>query len=477
MNRGPLHPAPVLLPILALVASAGQEAPAQEDPPRWESRAGPFHLVEESGGESRRSSFFPFYSRAEDPAIGQIERDVLYPLISYDRYGEQWRMHFLQILSLSGGGSQSHDWRRFTLFPFYFRQRSSDPEQDYRALFPFRGTLRNRLMHDRVDFTAFPLHVRTWKRDVVTDHWMMPFFHLRRGEQLSGWQLWPLAGWEEKGVTTRTNVLDEPVVSGGHRRFSLAWPLYFRDRSGIGTGEEKLQHALLPLFSYEASPSRRSLTAPWPLGLTLTRDEEKGYREWGLPWPLVVFARGEGKRTDRLWPLYGQSRNASQRRSFYLWPLWRTYRLETDHVVERRGRAALFLYRSHRISPKQGGPAERGGSLWPLYSRRSRSDGRTEIRVPALMDNFFPANETVERHYTAPTTLWSYRRSASGEETEASLLWDLYGRRKGKEETEIRVLFGLVRWRKDHQERSLRVLGARIWKRSRSRPGHVPTDR
>ena len=35
------------------------------------------------------------------------------------------------------------------------------------------------------------------------------------------------------------------------------------------------------------------------------------YREWDAPWPLIVFARGEGKTTTRVWPLYSRAHNAT----------------------------------------------------------------------------------------------------------------------------------------------------------------------
>ncbi len=48
----------------------------------------------------------------------------------------------------------------------------------------------------------FPLYVRTRKKDVVTWNMPYPFFHLREGDGLHGWQVWPLMGREHKDVTT-----------------------------------------------------------------------------------------------------------------------------------------------------------------------------------------------------------------------------------------------------------------------------------
>ena len=55
-------------------------------------------------------------------------------------------------------------------------------------MLPFYGHLKNRLFRDEIDFTMFPLYVRTRKKDVVTRNMPYPFFHLREGDGLRGWQ-------------------------------------------------------------------------------------------------------------------------------------------------------------------------------------------------------------------------------------------------------------------------------------------------
>src|SRR6516225_805093 len=74
----------------------------------------------------------PLFSHAKDSATDSEEFDFLYPVLTYDRYGAQYRFQFLQLLSWAGGPSQYEEVRkRFTLFPIYFQQRSSKPEENY----------------------------------------------------------------------------------------------------------------------------------------------------------------------------------------------------------------------------------------------------------------------------------------------------------------------------------------------------------
>ena len=67
-----------------------------------------------------------------------------------------------------------------------------------RDRFPLYGHIRDRLFRDEIFFVLFPIYGESRKRDVVTDNYLYPFFHLRLGEGLQGWQFWPLIGSEHK---------------------------------------------------------------------------------------------------------------------------------------------------------------------------------------------------------------------------------------------------------------------------------------
>ena len=125
----------------------------------------------------------------------------------------------------------------FTLFPIYFQQRSPDPKENYTALVPFYGHLKNRLFRDEIFFVMFPIYSETRKRDVVTDNYLYPFFDLRHGDGLRGWQFWPLVGTEHKDVTTQTNGFGEIETIAGHDKFFALWPIHFYQNTGIGTDE------------------------------------------------------------------------------------------------------------------------------------------------------------------------------------------------------------------------------------------------
>ena len=204
---------------------------------------GPFFYSEE------REAFHqwaipPLFSSTKDEQTGFVEVDVLYPILTYDRFGAESRFQILQWLSFSSGQDQSTtNAHRFTLFPLYFQQRSEDPDKNYTALLPFYGHLQNRFFRDDLRFFMLPLYVQTRKKDVVTDNYLLPIFHLRHGENLEGWQVWPLAGHEHKDVSNKTNGWGETEIIGGHDKVFWLWPLFLNHKTGIGTDNPQWQQA------------------------------------------------------------------------------------------------------------------------------------------------------------------------------------------------------------------------------------------
>src|SRR5205823_11757416 len=98
-----------------------------------------------------------------------------YPLFTYDRFGKEKSAQFFQVLSFaSGQNNVGNTQSRFTIFPIYFQQRSSDPALDYTAFLPFYGDLKNRFFRDEIHFVMFSLYVQTRKKDVITDNYVLP---------------------------------------------------------------------------------------------------------------------------------------------------------------------------------------------------------------------------------------------------------------------------------------------------------------
>ncbi len=417
---------------------------------------GPFFYEQERDTE-RIWAVPPLLSSTRDAGVELKELDFLYPVLTYDRYGQQYRWQFFQLLSFAGGPTQTEIARnRFTLFPLYFQQRSSDPSQNYTALFPFYGHLKNRLFRDDIFFVMFPGYSETRKKDVITHNYLYPIFHLRQGDGLRGWQVWPLAGREHKEVTTRTNGFNEVQTIGGQDSLFVLWPLFLEETTGIGTDNPQWQQTSLPAYSLVRSPKRDSTTVLWPF-FSRVDDREKKYCEWDLPWPFVVFARGEGKTTSRVWPFYSRAHSPTLESDFYLWPVYKYNRAHLDALDRSRSRILFFLYSDLTDKNSETGATRRRIDLWPLFTHRHEFNGNSRLQLLALLEPFLAGSHKIVRDYSP---LWSLWRSESNPRTGASsqsLLWNLYRHEAGPASRRTSLLFGLVQHQANAEGKRLRL--------------------
>lgn len=421
---------------------------------------GPFYYRQSSDSE-RLWAVPPLFSRADNEEAGWREWDLLYPVMTYDRSGAEYRWQLLQLLSFAGGDLQDGERRRrFTLFPFYWQQRSSEPDNNYTALWPVAGHLRNRLFRDEISFALWPVYVRTWRArgNVETVSLFAPFFHHRTGDGLRGWRAWPLAGSEVKEPTTRTNLWGEEELAPGHASHFFAWPFWLSETRGIGTTNEARLRALLPLYARQRSPARDSTTYLWPVGLTLTESRSPPYHETRFLWPVFARARGEGKHVNRFWPVAGEKRTPTRENNFFLWPLFRESALRTESLERERIQVLFFLYSDLREESRTTGQSRRRVGLWPLFTHSRDLAGNERLQILAPIETIFPDNEAIQRNWSPLWSVWREERNDTSGHLSQSLLWNLYRREVRGETRRTSALFGLFQHERTPAGAGLRVL-------------------
>jgi len=423
--------------------------------------AGPLYYqqaITEENDLTRLWAAPPIFSYLLNEDTDYEQFDFLWKGISYHRYGEEYRFHILQLFSFSGGQTQSEtNVSRLTLFPLYFQQRSKIPDKNYTALLPIYGRIRERFFRDDIRFVLFPIYGQSRKRDVVTDNYLYPFFHLRHGDGLKGWQFWPLVGSEHKEVTSKTNGWGDVEMGGGHDKRFILWPIFLEQHTGIGTDNPTHQQALLPLYSFLRSPQRDSTSYLWLLGVTHTVDRQKRFDEWGAPWPLVVFTRGEGKTANRVWPFFSKAYNTTQTSEWYLWPVYKYNRLHSDPLNRERTRILFFLYSAVSVKNTETGKRLRQIDLWPLFTSRRDLEGRNRLQILAPLEPLLPNNTSVERDLSPLWSLWRSEWNSKTGATSQSLLWNLYRRDTRPEGKKCSLLFGLFQYQSGHDGRRWRV--------------------
>jgi len=418
--------------------------------------AGPFFYDQHADSE-KTWAVPPLLSYDADPATESKEFDLLYPVMTYECFGMEYRWQLAQLLSFSGGRNQDESMsRRFTIFPLYFQQRSPDTNKNYTALVPFYGHIKDRLFRDDIFMVLFPLFIETRRHDVVTDNYLFPIFHLRHGNGLRGWQFWPLVGNEHKAVTLSTNGFGETEIGGGHDRFFTLWPIYFHQNNGLGTENPEKFRATLPLYALSRSPKRDSTSVLWPF-FTWIDDREKKYHEWEGPFPFVVVARGEGKTTTRVFPFFSRAHSETMESDFYLWPIYKYNRLHTDTLDREHTRVVFYLFQDVNEKNLETGAERKRVDLWPLYTWHQEFNGNTRLQILALVETAVPNNRGVERNWSPLWSLWRVENNPRSGAASQSLLWNLYRRETAPAAKKCSLLFGFFQYQSDAKMSRLRL--------------------
>jgi hypothetical protein len=417
---------------------------------------GPFFYEQKKDSE-KTWAIPPLFSRDRDPAIEAGEDDYLYPLLTYEHYGKEYRWQVIQLFSFSGGQEvDDSDTKRFTIFPFYFQQRSRDTNENYTALFPIYGHLKNRLFRDEISFVMFPILGETRKKDVVNDNYLYPFFNLSHGDGMHGWQFWPVVGKAHKDVTTKTNGFGDTEIVGGYDKFFAVWPFYFQQNNNIGTDNPEKFRASIPFYVASRSPMRDSTSVLWPF-FTWIDDRDKKYHEWQGPWPFVIFTRGEGKTTSRVWPLFSQSHNNEMESDSYLWPLYQFHRLHSDPLDRENTHVLFYIYGNVKEKNTDTGAEKQRVAMWPFFTWQRDFNGNSRLQILALLEPVLPNNRGIERNWSPLWSLWRAENNPTTGASSRSLLWNLYRNDKTPDSKKISLLFGLFQYQSAGETNKLRL--------------------
>ena len=418
--------------------------------------AGPFFYSEKKDSE-QTLAVPPFFSVNQNTVIHSGELDLLYPLLTYEHYTDEWRFQLFELIAFAGGRQPDEfQTKRFTLFPIYFQQRSLDTNQEYTAVLPFYGRVKNRLFRDEIFCVMFPMFSETRKRDLVTDNYLYPIVHVRHGDGLHGWQAWPFVGSEHKDVTTQTNGFGDVTTIGGHENSFVLWPFWISQDDGLGTANPEKFRASIPLFSITRSPNRDATSVIWPL-FTVVDEREKKYHEWEGPWPFVIFARGEGKTTDRVWPIFSRSHNQTQESDSYAWPFYYYKRTHSDPLDWQAARVLFYLYVGVTERNTQTGAEKLRRDAWPFFTWRKDFNGSTRLQILAPIESVLGNSRGIERNWSPLWSLWRAEENPRAARSSRSLFWNLYRRDTEPDHEKISCLFGLYQHDTDGEKKSTRL--------------------
>ena len=380
----------------------------------------------------------PFVYRAADDA-GMSQTEVLYPLAVKRSQPDADYFDILHLLNSDFGARERGSSNQFYLFPFLFYGDHPDFGR-YAAFFPFGGTLYDWFGRDRISFALFPLYSHTERGTTVNDHLLWPIFSRTSGERESGFAIWPLYGQSRK----------EGVYS---KRFCL-WPIYFDEQLKLDTANPTTRFAVMPLWFEVESHDYSQRYVLWPF-FSWTQDRVKEYEQWDAPWPLVRVTEGTSRHGLRLLPFYADETIEARRKRWFAWPLYQIEDIATDQFARQRHRVLFFLYSDLLERKFDTGDEKRRIDFWPLFGYQREGDV-SRLNALALLDTFFPENQSLERSWSPLWRLYQQRWDTQGNLV-ISVLWNLYWHERQGDQLALE-LFPLFDYRRDQTATRLRLL-------------------
>lgn len=405
-------------------------APSRGFPPFWERETDlPGGLTEERaffGLASRTrgpdgallSAIRPFAAKVEAPGRGE-KLHVVPPIVAHAEgaNGDRTTVWPLVFDSDMGNEEERREGRSDEdTWVFPLAAWGEEPVQgSYFALFPLYGTLKGKLLADRIDFVAFPLYART-----------------RAGDWRSTHLLWPLVAWGESASRSHVRVLpfwsqsDSPTAS----RRTLLWPFVHWATEERG-GRTFDSWFVFPLAGRRTSRDGTfsEWTALYPF-FEFSRDERSGDYHRHVLWPFHQRAVRQGVSEQTWWwPFYGRFDSETEHSAFYAWPIvWVSDERRGEHTHRHTYVVPVWMRRS--TTAADGTTVDDELRSWPLFSWRERADGHETVRIPEIIPFFgWEAGETC---YADLLTLFKWRGDREGREA-----WDLP--------------LGLVRYRRDRE--------------------------
>ena len=257
-------------------------------------------------------------------------------------------------------------------------------------------------------------------------------------------------------MTSKTNGFGDLETVGGHKKFFVLWPFYFNVTEGIGTENPAKSWGVLPLYVQTRSPARDATSVIWPF-FSWIDERAKKYHEWQGPWPFVIFARGAGKTTSRVWPLFSQSHNATMQSDAYLWPVYQFKRTHSDPLDLQRTRILIYLYEDTVEKNTATGADKRRVDAWPFFTYHRDYTGNHRLQILAPLEPVLPNNRGVERNWSPLWSIWISENNPRSGARNQSLFWNLYRHEAAPGAKKCSLLFGLFQYQSDAEMKKLRL--------------------
>ncbi|MFQ5506261.1 MAG: hypothetical protein ACE5F1_15945, partial [Planctomycetota bacterium] len=301
----------------------------------------------------------PIWRRVEDATATRIRHEFVSPLGAYRTDGRETAVRFLPLFYYREHEHEGRpgSWDRDWFFTPLIWGGSSAEGEDYLAVIPVFGSIRQFLGYDRLGFFLFPLSLWT-----------------SRGSSRSFSFLWPLMGWggsagrDEHGKPTHPYwfrilpFFGYSIHPGKSESYSALWPFFHWGTERMDSKEPYSKFYFFPILGWRTGGAFLSWHFLWPLFRHTHKVAGRGgsgagdYSSWDFPWPLFRSLDNTWRGADLhqwwIFPLISKTWSRTKESLVLLWPLIR-FRRFFDALSERCDSFILPLYWSYRTRYKR----------------------------------------------------------------------------------------------------------------------------
>lgn len=416
-----------------------------------------FFYEYEAIDQYQSTTFRPLFMRNIDNS--HIFEASLMPIL-YWRYKTERRSEWKSLLGWVISVDYRHDTGRrdydLGIFPFLFYGDSQNLSDRYCLVWPFGGTLRGKIGHDRISTYLFPgvllffIFPPTFPPSWVTAGVViLSFIPLYIDYEFKDYKaygfFWPII---QRGRSPdRDDKRFLPFYAHNYKRnrynnYSILM-IFNYQRVFIGDDEQRTFFAF-PFYGrrWNVSASSNSSTLLWPF-FSWGYDKKRGDIELNFPWPLVQIqvCRSPYIKKRIFFPFYGnyEFRNSE---TFFITPLFFSLKRHSNNFSSQYYiNAFIFWYFKRDFKSESSdvyGNSWRYYKLWPLFQYEYNDRGNKSFNLLSILPLRDP--DGYERLYQPFWTILEYRRLQSGEKR-LGLILRTYYQRWGKDFLYIKIPF------------------------------------
>ena len=370
----------------------------------WRFRIGPFFEI----GQSREGldvlAIRPLFCRVADTNVHESLTDVAWPWSSFHRRDDYFHWWAFPAFGKDENVRDPLSRHTFWLLPVYCEGRTRAGD-DFAALFPFGGDVRDFLWLDEVRFALFPLYLNYRQGKQETTSWLWPIFSHETGPLRERRSVFPIYG-------TSTSATERSTFA--------FWP-FWTQQVFDGPKKHGAAEMLFPVYGRVDTDTQRGWMALPPFFSRMTMSN--GETSLRCPWPFYETATGKDGRKDNLWPLWTHVETTDGQRGTIAWPIWWENAAGEPGGRRAQDESLAPFYHASRSETCVDGQTNVDWDyvrIWPLYSRNETPAG-TRIRVPEL--TFLRDGQGIERNW-APFWSW-YVQSRQGVACDHDIFWGL----------------------------------------------------